>query len=212
MSRAPSRETKIARHMGTGTGKHYIPYILTSEFNSQGTAAVIPDWKTGRGVHCLSQAEAYWYYVLRWGDENEDIREQFPLERSITEQIAEQNGFKHPGKKDHVMTTDFVVSRTDGTTIAYSVKPDRELSERALQILCIEKIYWMSKGVDYQMLFREDINLTLVGNIRNVVMFYDKDKVFDDISLIKHRIAIKELPWDMEGRIISNSALKEVYI
>ena len=37
--------------MGTGVGKDYIPYITTSEFNSQGTTSVIKDWKTGRGVN-----------------------------------------------------------------------------------------------------------------------------------------------------------------
>lgn len=210
MSKVPSRKTKLSRHMGMGRGKDYLPYITTNEFNSQGTASIIPDWKTGRGVHCLSQAEAYWYYVLRWDDDNVDIREQYPLERSITEQIAEKNGLKHPGNKEYVMTTDFLVERRDGTFIAYSVKTDRELAERTLQILCIEKIYWMNKGIDFRMLFKEDLNLILVRNIRNVVMFYDKAKVFDEISLIKHNIAVKEIQWNMEEQIITNSVLKEL--
>lgn len=212
MSKAPSRTTKLARHMGEGVGKDYLPYITTNEFNSQGTAAIIPDWKTGRGVHCLSQAEAYWYYVLRWDEDNIDIREQFPLDRDTTEEIADRIGIKHPGNKDYVMTTDFLVTRRDGAFKAYSVKTGRNLSDRAMQILCIEKIYWMNKGVDFAMLFREDINNTLVSNIRNVVMFYDEGEVFDEISFIKHKIAVKEIQWDMENRIISNDALKELKI
>ncbi len=209
MSRPPSRETKLSRHMGMGTGREYRPYITTSEFNSQGTTAVIPDWKTGRGVHCMSQGEAYWFYVLRWDDENIDIREQFPLDRIATEQITEIFKFKHPGNKpDYVMTTDFVVTKADGSTVAYSVKHDRNLSKRTLQLLCIEKAYWEGKGATFQMLFKEDLNLLLVENIRNVVRFYNIDNVFDEYSLIKHKIATKQVPWDMEHDRITNSELR----
>ena len=73
--------------MGEGTGKDYRPYITTSEFNSQGTTSVIRDWKTDRGVHCLSQGEMLWYYILRWDDENIDIREQYPLDYGETVRI-----------------------------------------------------------------------------------------------------------------------------
>ncbi len=208
MSKPPSRKTKLSRRMGVGTGKNYRPYITTSEFNSLGTTAVIPDWKTGRGVHCLSQAEAYWYYILRWDDTNVDIREQFPLDRGITEDICKKNGFKHPGNSsDYVMTTDFLVTKDDGSFVAYSIKHDRDLSERTLQILCIEKIYWLNKGVDYKILFKEDINLMLVKNIRDVVGFYDENKVFDDYSRVKHLIAIKELAWNMENIPINNQTI-----
>lgn len=66
MARKLSNETKLKRKVGTGEGKKYKPYITTSEFNSTGTTTVIKDWKTGRGIHCLSQGEVYWYYILRW--------------------------------------------------------------------------------------------------------------------------------------------------
>ena len=64
---------KRKRKMGTGEGKDYIPYITTSEFNSRGTTSVIKDWKTGRGVHCLSQGETLWYYILRWDDNQRTV-------------------------------------------------------------------------------------------------------------------------------------------
>lgn len=197
--------------MGTGTGKHYIPYIMTSEFNSRGTTAVILDWKTDRGVHCLSQAEMCWYYLLRWDDSNVDIREQFPLERDITEDIASDYGIKHPGKdKDYIMTTDFLVTKDNGKEIAYSVKVSRDLSERELQILCIEKLYWANKGIGFKMLFKTDVNLMMVRNIRIVVPFYNVSNVFDDISEIKHKIAVKDIPWDMENEEISNISIRRL--
>ena len=210
MPRIPSHKTKLNRGMGSGEGSNYLPYITTSEFNSQGTTSVIKDWKTGRGIHCLSQGEADWYYILRWNDNNFDIREQFPLDRTKTEKIAAKMGFKHPGNSsDYVMTTDFLVTKADKSQCAYSIKTDRNLSERALQILCIEKQYWIENGADFQMLFKEDVNETLVENIRSVVPFYDKENTFDEYSEFKHKIAIKELPWDMENIRILNSSLKK---
>lgn len=55
MGKRISTKTKKLRHYGEGHGINYKPYMTTSEFNSQGTTSVIKDWKTGRGVHCLSQ-------------------------------------------------------------------------------------------------------------------------------------------------------------
>ncbi len=210
MAKTPSRNTKLSRKMGSGVGKNYLPYITTSEFNSLGTTSVIKDWKTGREVHCLSQGEMYWYYILRFDDENIDIREQFPLDRSKTEKIAQQFGIKHPGNSmEYVMTTDFLVTRSDKTHIAYSVKTNDDLKDRDLEILCIEKQYWLNEGYDYQLLFKRDVNRTLVENIRAVVPFYDKTEVFDEYSEVKHGIARKTIVWDMEHIPISNKTIDE---
>ena len=40
MGRRPSDKTKKLRKMGTGVEKDYIPYITTSEFNSQWTTSI----------------------------------------------------------------------------------------------------------------------------------------------------------------------------
>lgn len=204
MGRRVSEKTKKNRKMGEGTGKDYRPYITTSEFNSQGTTSVIRDWKTDRGVHCLSQGEMLWYYILRWDDENIDIREQYPLDYGETVRIAEKMGFTPP--KDR-MTTDLLVTRSDGSYIAYSVKPDRDLGERQLQLLCVEKQYWIKHGVPYKLIFKTDANRTLATNIRLVTEFYDPNTVFDVISAVKHKIAIKEYSFPMETKMIDNEAL-----
>lgn len=211
MAKRKSDQTKRKQKMGTGEGAHYIPYISTSEFNSQGTTSVIKDWKTGRGIHCLSQGEALWYYVLRWDDNNIDIREQFPLENEISQMIAKENGIKHPHSESHVMTTDFLVTKSDGGLHAYSVKPDRKLSERALQILCIEKIYWNIRGYGFDLLFKSDVNMVLAANIRLVTEFYDPQSVFDKYSAIKHKIARKEYSADMEHVLIDRACLDNIW-
>ena len=168
---------------------------------------MIKDWKTGRGVHCLSQGEMLWYYILRWDDENIDIREQYPLDYIKTCKIAERFGFKNP---QHIMTTDFLVTKADGKSVAYSVKTNSDLKKRQLELLCIEKYYWISRGVDYQLLLKTDANRTLAGNVRLVTEFYDADRVFDEISAIKHKIAIKEYPVDMESELFDEAALKKI--
>lgn len=41
MTRRISDKSKQILHMGEGKGKDYVPYILTSEFNSLGTTSII---------------------------------------------------------------------------------------------------------------------------------------------------------------------------
>ena len=127
ISRAKSIQSKIKDGMGTGSRVSYKPFITTSEFNSLGTTAVIRDWKTGRGVHCLSQGEVLWYYILRWDDKNLDIREQIPLNMNEIKKIADSLNVDVPKAGAFIMTTDFLAERIDGA-IAYSIKNDRNLN------------------------------------------------------------------------------------
>ena len=207
MSRRISGKSKVERKMGKGEGACYKPYITTSEFNSTGTTSVVKDWKTGRGVHCLSQGEAILFYLLRWDDNNADIREQFPLDFDETVAIAKEMGFNPP--KD-VMTTDMLVTLVDGSYVAYSVKADKNLSNRQMQLLCIEKQYWINREVPYNLVFKTDMNATLASNIRLVTEFYDPALVFDEVSAIKHKIAIKEYKLDMSKKLIDSSILTKL--
>ena len=113
LSKKISKESKEKLGYGTGSGKNYKPYITTSELNSKGTTVVIKDWKSGRGVHCLSQGEALWYYVLRWNDDVIDIREQFPLEMQAFNEIADDFGVSRVKIPDFIATTDFLVTMKD---------------------------------------------------------------------------------------------------
>lgn len=204
MAKRLSSKTKAIRRMGMGTERDYKPYITTSEFNSVGTTSVVRDWKTGRGVHCLSQGEMYLFYILRWDDTNIDIREQCPLDYDETIKISNEMGFSKP--KD-TMTTDMLVTKEDGSYVAYSVKADRNLTRRQLQLLCVEKRYWLNHGADYHLVFKSDLNAILVSNIRLVTEFYDEKLVFDKMSAIKHKIAIKEYKVDMEHEILDEKIL-----
>lgn len=206
-------KAKIKQKYGCGIGKDYKPFIRTSEFNSLGTCSNIKDWKTGRTVHLLSKGEELLWYLLRWDDENLDIQEQFPLDLNETINIALDNGITHPRFKRElsVMTTDFLVTKQN-EKIAYSLKTNQaEVSKntRTLEKLYIEKIYWVKHNVRYKLVFKEDLSQIFVTNIRRVVIFYNIDDVFDDVTFFMHLIANKKVRVDLKSEIVN---FKELYI
>ncbi len=208
--------------MGTGVGDNYKSRLKVGEFNSLGTMSIIPDWKGTRGIQCFSQGEAMWYYILRWDDNNVQIYEQVALANALTTAIAQKLGFKHPLNNSHIMTTDFVAIEADGTIHAYSVKPDRDLDVRAMEILTIEKIYWLSLSQNakndeydihtkYDVLFKTDVNRILYNNIKRIVPYYKPNKEYDHYDFIKHKIATKEYKCDMEHKILDTEDLDRIW-
>lgn len=200
--RRKSQKGKFKEHRGTGTGADYKPWIQTGEFGSRGTAANPIDWKTGRQIHLLSQGEVIAWYLLRWDDKTLDVREQFPLDLAQTMQIAENYGIKHPADRQGnpiVMTTDFLVTRTNGE-IAISVKSSLEgfkSQNRLIEKAYIEKMYWEKQGVPFRLFTKDEMNRAMADNIRNVVAFYDAEFFPDEISLLKKLIARKLIVVDM---------------
>lgn len=188
----------------------YKPHITTSKFNSIGTTSVITDWKTGRGVHCLSQGEALWYYILRRDDENINIQEQFPLNMKKINTIFEQLGISKIKNPKFIMTTDFLVTKRNGSKIACSVKNDRKLNRRTLELLTAEKTYWITQNIQYKLLFKEDVNQILSDNIRLIVEFYNPERVVDDVSKAKHLLATKKVHADLSSRALDVGYLKKL--
>ena len=111
-----------------------------------------------------------------------------------------------PAPKE-IMTTDMLVTKKDGSEVAYSVKPNKDLRRRNLQLLCIEKQYWMNQGKECRLVFKTEMNTILASNIRLVTEFYDLSRVFDKISAIKHKIATKEYQIDMEHELLDERML-----
>ena len=88
MSETKSNASKIEEGRGKGSGASYKPWIQTREISSCGTCSNPKDWKTGRTVELLSQGEAYFWHMLRWDDNILDIREQYPLDLELTNEIG----------------------------------------------------------------------------------------------------------------------------
>lgn len=208
---------------GTGTGVEYKPWIRTGEFGSLGTTATPIDWITGRQVHLLSQSEQLAWYILRFDEENIDIREQFDLDLTKTLALSEQLGIQHPRspktKDPIVMTTDLLVTRSTGKLIAFSVKdqiPDpkskKKKDRRVIEKLNLEKAYWDSEGVEYFIIIGRHLNRVFAHNIRLVTTYYNlPDYELDDIGYLKHLIARHLITVDMETEILDFATLAENY-
>jgi hypothetical protein len=121
---------------GQGTGGDYKPWLTIQDVPSLGRTGRPTGWKTGRLHQLLSDGESSVFYLLDWDDQVLDIREQFPLDRNKTQQIASEMGVPHPvdvkTKVDIVMTTDFLVDihTSQGRKIlALAVKMSADLDD-----------------------------------------------------------------------------------
>ncbi len=212
MSKITSR-AKLNQGRGLGSGYDYKPFIKTREFNSRGTCSNFIDWKTGRQMEFLSQTELHIFMQLRWDDDILDIKEQYPLDLDRLNTIideanselkaAGQDALKIRYNEDHWLTTDLVLNKTNGETEAISVKYNKEhLKSRDIETVWIEKKYWNSLGHKFRLMDKSDVNPILIKNLRLVMEYYDKSRVFDYNSLIKHLIATKQLPVDIESSLL----------
>lgn len=208
--REPSDKTRMAEHRGEGRGTDYKPWIKTREVvGNTGTSTIMVDWKHHRQVHLLSQGELWAYCILRWRDDVVDIREQFPLKLSLTEVIAKRLGYRPPQK---TMTTDLLVTYAEGRKTylkAYAVKSSRkELDgQRCVELRTIERLYWESQGIAFEMVFKEDLNRDFVTNIRNVCRYYDLSDCQTKIHVVCHCIARKFIGVDMRSKVLDIEAI-----
>lgn len=214
MGRWATDNRRIREKRGTGEYENYIPWAKIGDFRNTGTSSIVPDYKTGRSVHLFSRGELYVWHLLRWNDEIVDIREQYPMDLSETLKIAEKLEMMHPTQQDgssKVMTIDFLVTYFDGHMEAISVKPDHKSLQkpRKIEIATIEKLYWQTKGVEYSIYVKEDLDMTYVHNIMDVVQMYNINDVYDDIGYLRHLIATKVIEVDMHKPLNYRQILTE---
>lgn len=209
-----SEKSKEREGRGKGNGKDYKPYIKAREFNSLGICSNFVDWKTGRHVELFSQTELAAYCTLHWDDSVIDINEQYPLDNeSVTAILHKKNrelkerrlpALKSPIINNAPMTSDLVVTYADSKKKVFLVKYNKKsISERDIEKLWIEKTYWNQLGCEWKLIDQSDVNMILVKNIMLVTEFYDESRIFDEVSLIKHAIATKELEVDLEHDILN---------
>jgi len=147
-------EQKLARFIkegrGLGSGADYKPWLTIQDVPSEGLATRVPGIKNKRIHHALSGLERNLLIMLDWSDAVADIREQFPLDREITRQIADSMGVAHPKdprtRVDIVMTTDVLIDfhqSLNRPPFASAVKESTTLDDlRIIEKLEIERRYW----------------------------------------------------------------------
>ena len=219
-----SEKRKTEEGRGKGLGKDYKPWIRFAETSSIGTGAVIPDWKHGRGIQCLSRGEVYAYALLRWDDNVEDILEQYPLKLDLTNEIAFRLGYRASDNGRSHMTTDFVVIFKDNSIIAYSIKASRNAlkelptdsvqekaeKQRTRELQEIEEVYWRCQGVPRIQWFTDELDIIKAQNILDVTVFMRKREFMDDMSIAKNMIANKIIDVNMSEKIDYQALVRDL--
>lgn len=178
--------SKIAKRIkegrGQGIGSSYKPWLYIQDVPSLGRSHRVKGHKTTRVHHLLSDLELRYFVILDLATGVIDIREQYPLlNLDETKMIAESLGVKHPQDPDSgdfiVMTTDFLITRREnGQEIlsARTIKYAQDLeSERVIEKLEIERVYWKHKGVGWSVITERDIHPVASKTCAFLHKYYD---------------------------------------
>lgn len=149
------RQRWIDEGRGTGEGPDYKPWLTYSDFASRGDMHRLLDGRHRRLCHFFSDVEQRIFLYLDASRHVVDIREQYPLDLTITLDIARSLGIRHPRDPrsgvDLTMTTDLLVkvaSRGESKLIAFSCKPDADLGNfNYAEHAEIERRYWQRRDV-----------------------------------------------------------------
>jgi len=159
------------------TYSKYRPFLTVRDVASRGRCHRIYSWTSERIHHLFSDLEISAFYVFDYLTEVDDIREQYPLlPLDETQEIAEEQGVKHPsfGGKLHVMTTDFLITKSTGYLVAIQVKPRKELeSSRTVEKLEIEREYWRRRGINFHIVTEKEIPHGLAQSVSWIHQYID---------------------------------------
>ncbi|KRG13974.1 Tn7 transposition protein A [Virgibacillus soli] len=184
-------EEKISKYIKEGRGQgelsNYIPWLKIQDVSSNGNVSRFQGWKTKRQHEFLSNLERSYFFLLEWSDDVYDIREQFPLERELTFQIAEAKEIHHSIDKvtqtPIVMTTDFFVTikrNNKKEYLARTIKPSELLEDkRVIEKFEVEREYWEGRGVDWGIITEKDIEKVTAKNIQWIYEHYYLDQEED---------------------------------
>ena len=165
------QEKWLTEGRGQGELADYKPWIKISDISSSGRSHRVFGHKTRRTHHLLSDLELATFLVLEWSPTVLDIREQFPLNYDDTLKIAEDKQIKHSsfGGNMNIMTSDFYVisSNTHSSQFVLQAKYSTKLDDiRTIEKLEIERHYWQSKGIPWQIITEKDIPIVIQNNIK----------------------------------------------
>ncbi|SEO90508.1 TnsA endonuclease C terminal [Amphibacillus marinus] len=194
-------EEKIDKYYRDGRGagelSNYKPWLTVHDVPSKGNSTRIKGWKTGRIHQFFSNIERNYFYILEWSDSVLDIREQFPLDRVDTIEIAKKKGLNHIEDRTTKvlipMTTDFVVTiKRNGKieTLAVAIKPADQLEyKNVLNKLEVERAYWNNKNVSWEIITQKDIPKHKVKNIELLHPYRSLEQKADN----KENLLLEEL-------------------
>ncbi|MBN3762326.1 TnsA endonuclease N-terminal domain-containing protein [Burkholderia sp. Ac-20365] len=163
-----------AEGRGSGNGSGYKPWLEVFDFSSTGKVNRIYSPKLRRVVHVMSTTEERTFYGLEWLRSSIEIKEQCPLDRDLTLEIASILGIKHPyypgTNVPTVMTVDFLVtSKYDGcppSIQAYDCKiKDEAEDSRSIEKLSITQAYFGGMDIPHRLIFDSELPTQKLKNI-----------------------------------------------
>lgn len=209
-----------------GQGSEYIGFKKANESHSTGTATMIYDPIADRTVDTLSMGEMYFFWLTRFDPHVVEIKEQVVMSSDIVAKIALELGFRIPSR---ILTTDFLISYDDDTLKAFSIKSSRSVLDknsykninswnRLVRRQILEKRYWETLGVSWELIFSDELNRFKAMNIQSVMKCYDKERVSTVDQMYRYLIGHRYIVVDLEKTIyfskIANQwerEIKELY-
>jgi hypothetical protein len=97
---------------GAGRGSAYKPWLTVRDIPSQGRSHRVFGHKSQRTHHLFSDLELAIFLILGWQPDVLEIREQFPLQRNQTMELAGIHGISHPSIRSvpQYMSSDFLIN------------------------------------------------------------------------------------------------------
>tara|TARA_R110001592_G_scaffold135108_1_gene351043 strand:- start:19771 stop:20595 length:825 start_codon:yes stop_codon:yes gene_type:complete len=167
-------EAKNARWIkdgrGQGIGAEYKPWLTVRDVPSEGRSHRVFGHLTQRTHHLLSDLELATFLLLQWRESTQDIREQFPLDVTITKQLSEEAGIQHPSSNGvtQIMSSDFVVTtgEKEKASFALQVKDSSKFEDaRTVEKLEIERRFWLEKQTPWYLVTEKEIPPVVFKNI-----------------------------------------------
>jgi hypothetical protein len=160
----------IKEGRGDGRGRDYKPWLTVRDLPSQGRSHRVFGHKSQRTHHLFSDLELAVFLILEWQSDVIEIREQFPLQRELTLEVAAECGIRHPAVAgvEQYLSSDFLVDSSSKSLprFALQAKRSEDLMPRTMEKLELERRYWRHKDVPWFLITEKEIPAVVFQNIK----------------------------------------------
>lgn len=158
---------------GTGNGASYKPWLEVFDLSSTGRSRRVWSGKTNRMHHLFSDVEHDIFIAAEWSMTVVDIREQYPLDRDVTQTLAQKLKIRHPHypgtQVPTVMTVDFlltVIGPNGEDYVALNAKRDEEAEDvTSLEKLEIQRSYFEAIRCPHHLVYHSQLPKQKIANI-----------------------------------------------
>ncbi|WP_239482764.1 TnsA endonuclease N-terminal domain-containing protein [Paraburkholderia sp. C35] len=129
--------------------------------------------KFGRTIHTMSDIETRTLLALEWSARVTGVREQYPVDRDLTLEIADALKVTHPyypgTNVPTVMTVDFLVDVTDNGQTSFEAidcKSSEEAEDpRSIEKLQIMRVLFAGMDIPHRLVFDSTLPMQKIRNI-----------------------------------------------